>query len=108
MFLREMFPCVRPPSAFLTPFSIGVVDIPLSRFRFLISRVVKIAVLAFQPVCAGNSLSLVFLVLELEGDTGDKTTDQRDIPDHVGLCLAYKVGGRSRKEGCLERWCLSS
>lgn len=59
---------------FLTLPSIGIVDIPLSRCRFLISRVVKIAVLAFLPVCTGSSFSWVLLVLGLGGGT-DRTAE---------------------------------
>lgn len=36
------------------------------------------------------------------------TKEQRDIPYHVMLCSTARAGGRRRKEGCLELWCLSS
>lgn len=55
----------------------------------MINRVVKIAVLAFLPVCTGNSLSLAFLLLELGEDTDGIAENNwpKDIPDYVGLWL---------------------
>ena len=34
--------------------------------------------------------------------------DQRDARCHMTSCSAYKTGGRTRKRGCSELWCLSS